>query len=304
MQALKRVYSFVILCCAIGLCTIPNKVFAQDTAKTEASESQADDNSPLFSDDYPRCRDNTAVVHEVTPYLGFNDFNGVSQTVGAIGYSRSQCIGTSNNRWQVEVNAAHVGEQTYKADAVIVGLGLAYHPSADAPGLVVVPIVRAGYERVHNGPETQVLGAALTVENIFTLGRTERFNRDGKTIAIPATQMMIAGRVEYSNRRSNFAGAPFGGALEQTTFFGMIGLDGNIGKSRWRWQTTASYQTLDSPWMDGYASFSLSARPLNADYDNYRVNFQVTGNFGDRGYRGILFSVSFRFSESRKLSKQ
>lgn len=262
------------------------------SATTQGTSSQ--------NDDYPGCIDRFAVVHDISPFFGLNDFNGSTQTVEALGYARSECIGDSDTRWRLEANIAHVDQKKYSADSALLGAGIELHPSTKAPDLVIVPVVRLGYERIPSGNDNLVFGGAVTAQNTWTLNFITRDVATTTTDA-PGTQFITAGRVEYTNRNAVNARIPVQGSMKnQLNFFGMLGLDSPFEGGRWRWRSTASYQSIDGGTVNGYASFSFAVRHLDERFESYRWNYQIIGNYGDHGYRGILLNVSYRFTQSRE----
>jgi hypothetical protein len=268
-------------------------------ASTVAEIGTAKQGTESHNDNRPPCLDRFAVVNEVSPFVGLNDFNGISQTVEAIGYARSECIGSSDTRWRLEANVAHVGQKGYSAESALLGVGVEIHPFIKAPDLVVVPVVRLGYERIPSGNDNLVWGGAVTAENVWTLNFITR-DVATTTAIVPGTQFVAAARAEYTNRSAVNVRIPAQAPLkDQLNFFGLVGLDGPFKGGRWRWRSSGSYQSIDGGSINGYASFAFSVRHLDETFENYRWNYQIIGNVGDHNYRGLLINISYRFTQRR-----
>lgn len=259
---------------------------------------------PLISDETNRsgaagsanrvpCSEKTKVIHDFSPQFALNDFDGVTQTVVALSYSRSQCFKNGRDRWFIEASAAHVDEKLFSANQMLASIGVSLHPFRTRPNLLVTPVARIGREDPSIGPAATVLDGSLTISDAVILGDQVR-SRPARDVHVATLLFEWAGRAEYTAR---LVGGSPGGAARDTsavTFYGSVGLDGVVGRSPWRWKSTLAYQTLPGP-MDGFAALTLSARRMNADYSNYKFNLGASGRLGDRGYRGIILFLNVRF---------
>lgn len=271
---------------------VPSSVPARNAAPKEDADTR--------NDNRPPCLDRFAVVSEVSPFFGLNDFNGTTQTIEAIGFARSECIGTSDTRWRIEANIAHVDQKGFSAESALLGAGVELHPFIKAPGLVIVPVLRLGYERIPKGNDNLVWGGAVTVENVWTFNFITR-DVATTTAIVPGTQLITAGRVDYTNRDAVNVRIPTQGPVkDQLNFFGLLGFDSPFKGGRWRWQSSASYQSIDGGTVRGFASFAFSTRHLDESFENYRWNYQIIGNIGDHQYRAILLNITYRFTQSRR----
>ncbi len=246
------------------------------------------------NNDYVPCSDATATVVEVTPELGYNDFNGVGQHVYALGLSRASCLKSGDpTRWHLELNASHIDQRGYKAEAAVAGAGFSLHPFKRRPDFTVFPIARVGHENIHSGPNNFVYGGGLTVVDSIALDSR-------REVASTGPLLVLAARADYTNRRSsdrlvNLANPRSG----RTDLYGSAALDAAIGRSPWRARAWVGYQRLDSDYLNGYATIGLSARPQRVGELTYGWNFSVSGNFGDHDYRGAILTVTKRFLQRR-----
>lgn len=235
----------------------------------------------------------TRSIHELSPQIAFNDFDGRGQTVAALSYGYSRCTGNGLNRWFAQASVAHVDEPGFSANAILIGAGLELHPLRNAPNFVISPVVRLGREDFRPGGGNMIYNAAVTISDVMPLRFQER-TIDGTSVRIAATQFEWAARAEYTNR------SPFGTPLalpdnDALTFFGSAGVDTAIGHSDWRSKFSLSYQTVAGGPVDGFASLGLSFRHVNPSYTNYDWNFAISGQLGDSGFRGVVLTVSRRF---------
>lgn len=263
------------------------------SAQTSLAQPSSGEPQRTISTTTTECVRGTKSIHDLTPQLAINDFDGRSQTVLAMVYSYSQCIGESRHRWFINVAGAHVDEPGFNAESVMLGGGFELRPFSGAPHLALLPAVRLGREDFRPGPAATVMSAGLTVSNVHPLS-SQRRRIDNRDILISATQLEWAVRSEHTKR--DFSGPPVAGRdPDGTTFFGSIGVDTALGRSLWRGKASVAYQTLAGP-RDGFVSVGLSARSVDRAYVNYGWNFAASLNAGDGGFRGVLLSVSRRFS--------
>lgn len=247
------------------------------------------------STDYVPCSNAEAVIHEVSPRFGLNDFQGVEQTVVGAGYSRAACLkpdGTA--RWHVEAAVDRIDEPTFKATAAVATVGVSFRPAGRDSNFTLYPTVRFGYEQIEGLDDNFVYGAGLAASNSFSL------SKGADDEAWKAPQFVVAGRVDYVDRRSSDPGRNVTiQSNARTTVYGEAGFDLPLGDS-WRSRITGGYQTLDGAAFPGYAVVHLGVRPTPEGSRTYPWNFSVTGNFyGDR-YQGILLSVTKRFVQARR----
>jgi hypothetical protein len=262
-------------------------VLAQNDDATPAG-----DNVRVISTASTECTLGNRSVHEITPQVAFNDFDGRGQTVGALIYSYSQCIGSARHRWFVNAAASHVDESGFSANSVLLGGGVELRPLRDAPHLAIFPAVRIGREDYRPGPAATVVSASLTLSNVHPLSyQTRRIG--GEDVKIAASQLEWAVRTEYASRDFSGPAVPTRDP-DAVTHFASVGLDNAAGRSNWRWKVALAYHTLPGP-LDGFASLGLSFRKVDSAYVNYDWNFAVSGQVGDGGFRGVIASVSRRF---------
>jgi hypothetical protein len=251
----------------------------------------------VVGSDSDACVDGARSIHELTPQLALNDFDGRSQTVAGLVYSFSRCIGRSGNRWFVEASAAHVDEPGFSANAGLAGVGLEWRPFRhSAPYFALIPVIRAGREEYRGSGGATVFDAAVTASNVIPL-RFQSRPIDGQNVSVAVSQLELAARAEYVSRDPS----RFLSASQQDNdglvFFGSIGLDQAIGRSNWRWKGSLSYQTLTGGGsVNGIASLRLAFRIVNPAYTNYDWNFAITAQRGDGGFTGFIFAISKRFS--------
>lgn len=264
-------------------------------AQGQATAAVSPEETRVLATTSNECLPGARSIHEVTPQLALNDFDGQGQTVAALSYSFSQCIGSGRNRWFAEASVAHVREDVFRAEAALVGLGLELRPFRNAPLLVLIPVVRVGRDDYRTGGGATVYNGALTIASSVPL-RLQTRNIGGRDISIASSQFEWAARAEYTNRDLSRSLSVTPQDTDAVTFFGSIALDQAIGRSNWRWKAALSYQTIggNGP-VDGIASLGLSARIVNPAYTNYTWNFAIRGQLGDSGFSALLFAVSMRF---------
>ena len=268
-----------------------NHAYAQSSSNESASQTD----TRVLATTSNECLPGARSIHELTPQLALNDFDGQGQTVAALSYSFSQCMGTGRNRWFIEASAAHVREDVFRADAALVGVGLELRPLRRDPHFVLIPVVRLGRDEYRTGGGATVFNGALTAASSVPLQlQTRRI--EGRDISIASSQFEWAVRAEYTSRDLSRSLSAVSRDTDAFTFFGSIALDQAIGQSNWRWKAALSYQTIggDGP-VDGIASLGLSARIVNTAYTNYSWNFAIRGQLGDSGFRALIFAVSMRF---------
>ena len=259
----------------------------------------------ITTDTTPLCSKRDWTINDLAPYLGFSEINGVSQTVEQLIYARSQCFNSNSlNRWKLQASIAHVGGRDFRAEVGSIGVGVELHPLSNTPGFSITPIARVEYDRLNGADDRIAWGGEITVENILPLDSVERsalvIDEKGeastKLILVPGNQLIVAVRGAYRRENSLGLNANFvAGNRNQLTGFALIGWDGHFKGGRTRWGTNVSYQSIEGGLIKGYSSTAFSLRKLDKSFQNFNRVYQIIGNFGGRGYRGIILSVDFRF---------
>lgn len=282
----------VFLFISIGI-TSAGPAGAQDVAPA-SSESASPPR--VLATTTTECLPGARSIHDIIPQVAFNDFDGHGQTVAALGYSFSRCIGESPNRWFAQASLAHVDEAGFRADAALFGLGLELHPFRNARQFALSPVVRIGREDFSPGGGNTIYNAALTISDVMPL-KLQRRRIQGRDVWISAVQFEWAARAEYTSRSPTGSSLVGGSGSDALTFFGSVGLDYALGRSNWRSKASLAYQVLDGGPVDGFVSLGLSVRPVNPSYTSYAWNFGVSGQLGDSGFRGLLLTLSRHFSQ-------
>ncbi|MBX3564615.1 MAG: hypothetical protein KF730_08580 [Sphingomonas sp.] len=240
-----------------------------------------------------KCLPETKTVHEVVAFLGRNDFSTLEQDSWGANYIFNACL-TKTARVFLHGGYAKITEPVYQANSVSGGFGVEFRPS-EKDSFTIIPSIYLARERSNLGiRQTVVAGAFVAADSIGLRTETWAKTSTRPRTTVNLTQLDWSLRVQYANRDpdrySRLAGATSSNELSGQVY---VGIDQAVGRN-WRSKIGATYQRNDGKRINSVFGIGIAARAMSRSYNNYHVNFAVDAKFGNRGYRGLLFSVSVR----------